>query len=72
MTPQHDDCTLGIQNRTRIEALERAIGSMAGDISDIRNKLLGRPSWAVCLVITTLVSAVVMMGMYILTHVQGA
>ena len=37
-------------------------------VNDIREKLLGRPSWGICLVITSLCSTVVGLGMYLLTH----
>lgn len=36
-------------------------------VSDIKEKLLGRPSWGVCLVITSLSSLVVGLGMFVLT-----
>lgn len=60
------DCTQGIENREKIIALEdrvsrieKWLGVMSADIKQIRESLLGRPSWAVCVIITILASLTV-------------
>ena len=60
------DCIQGIENREKIIALDKRITSMedsmnvmAKDIKEIRERLLGRPSWAVCVIITLLSSLTV-------------
>ena len=73
------DCSRGIQNTVRIENLTAELGELKMEIKEaklefnnavkeIREKLLGRPTWGVTVVLTTLASALVGMGMYIITH----
>lgn len=70
-----ENCTLGIQNQTRIDNLERmameaksAQNELWDAITDIRDRLLGRPSWTVVMLLTAMSSALVGMAIYILTH----
>lgn len=51
-----DNCVLGAKNEQRIISLEKRIGSVEKAVIDIRDRLLGRPSWAVMLIITMLSS----------------
>lgn len=74
-TPMNPNCTLGIQNQARIVSVEANLGrieaanaQMAHDIADMRSTLLGRPSWAVTTIISTLLSLVTTMAMWIITR----
>lgn len=49
-----DKCVKGTENGQRIIALERDMQEMKGDIKDIKDGLLKRPSWSVTTIITTL------------------
>ena len=51
-----EKCVQGAQNEQRIIALERDIGEVKTDIHDMKEGLLCRPSWAVCMLITILSS----------------
>jgi hypothetical protein len=48
------DCVKGTSNERRIETLEREMGEGRGDIKEMKEKLLGRPTWAVCIIISIL------------------
>lgn len=49
-----ENCPKGIENEQRIIALERDMGEIKKDIREIKDKLLGRPTWAVTIIITLL------------------
>jgi len=51
-----EDCVLGATNKNEIFNLEKRVGAVEQAIIDIRDKLLGRPSWAVMVIITMLSS----------------
>ena len=64
------DCIWGAQNRERIKtleksqeetriSLEKSNAEIWKVITEIRDKLIGRPSWAVCIIITMLSSITV-------------
>lgn len=57
MPPENLNCVLGVQNKERIVALERDMHDIKGDIRDIKDTLLKRPSWAVTITIGLLMSA---------------
>ena len=50
----------------RVATLEQCQKTTAKDIADIKNILLGRPSWVVSLIITTLTTACFSLGVFIL------
>ena len=65
MTPT-EDCVLGAKNQTKIDQLRQDFDKMAADIKQIKEKLLGRPSWWVVAVITALTGATSTLAMYII------
>ncbi len=54
-----ENCPLGIENKTRIDGMESDIIETKVAINDIRDKLLGRPSWVVLFLFTLMSSAIV-------------
>ncbi len=52
----------------RVATLEQCQKTMADDIKEIKDKLLGRPSWSVSLVITLLTTLSTSLGIFILTR----
>ncbi len=54
-----DSCILGVKNEGRIVAIEDAISEMKTSIGQIRDKLLGRPSWVVLFLFTGMSSLLV-------------
>ena len=58
MTPV-TDCAVGIENKTRIDNMEKDISQITLAINDIRDKLLGRPSWVVLFLLSGMSSAIV-------------
>lgn len=51
-----EDCVLGATNKNEISNLEKRVVVVEQAILDIRDRLLGRPSWAVMTIITVLSS----------------
>jgi len=51
-----EKCAWGTKNEQRIVALERDMGEVKQDIRDIKEDLLGRPTWAITVIITFLSS----------------
>ena len=47
-------CVMGSENRVMIHTLERGLFDVRGDIRDIKDSLLKRPTWAVTTIITFL------------------
>ena len=54
-----DSCILGVKNEGRIVAIEDDISEMKTSIGQIRDKLLGRPSWVVLFLFTGMSSLLV-------------
>jgi hypothetical protein len=54
-----DDCTLGVQNQTRIGNIEKKMDEFGEAINDIRDRLLGRPSWIITVLFAMMSSTVV-------------
>ena len=54
-----DLCILGVKNEGRIVAIEDNIVEMKTSIGQIRDKLLGRPSWVVLFLFTGMSSSLV-------------
>jgi len=54
-----EKCVKGTENEQRIIALERDVSDMKTDIREIKDRLLGRPTWAVAVILTLLSSACV-------------
>ena len=52
-------CPMGIENRQRIVGLEQDVSEVKAAINDIRDRLLGRPSWIVLFLFTIMSSAIV-------------
>ena len=51
----------------RVATLEQAQRTICKDIKEIKNKLLGRPSWAVSVIITLLTTIACSSIIYIIT-----
>lgn len=51
-----NDCPTGAKNSTKIEDLQRRMGVVEQGILEIRDNLLGRPSWVVTTIIAFLSS----------------
>ncbi len=64
--PETTSCPMGIENKTRIDSMEKDISQITLAINDIRDKLLGRPSWVVLFILSTMSSAIVGMAVIIL------
>lgn len=54
---------------TKVNGHDTQIESIAGDVKEIKEKLLGRPSWQVTTIISTLTGACGVMATYILTNI---
>ena len=52
-------CPKGVKNEQRIVSLERDMKDMKTDIKDIKDRLLGRPTWFVTIALTFLSSTCV-------------
>ena len=55
----NENCPTGIKNRARIQALEKTVDKVQSAIEDIRDRLLGRPSWVVLFLLTVMSSTIV-------------
>jgi len=55
----NDKCPQGVKNEQRINALEDITQSLKADIKDIKDRLLGRPTWVITVLFTFLTSACV-------------
>jgi hypothetical protein len=51
---QQPQCATGASNRERVTTLEREMCGVRLDIKEIKDTLLGRPTWAVTVIITIL------------------
>lgn len=49
-----EECPLGVKHEAEISAMKCDIGTMAKDIKDMKERLLGRPSWVVTVIISLL------------------
>ena len=63
-----DSCPLGIRHESELKDVQRRISIMEIAIVDIRDKLLGRPSWMVTLLLTAMFGISSSLTVYILTH----
>ena len=54
----------------RVVNLEKSQLTMAGDIKEIKDNLLLRPSWAVSIIITILVSICTGLTIYVATSIK--
>jgi hypothetical protein len=66
--PDFENCPLGIRHESELRDFQRRISIMEIAIVDIRDKLLGRPSWMVTLMLTTMFGISSSLAVYILTH----
>jgi len=73
------NCVLGTENKTRIDNLDREVTEIKLNhtrdkielfkiITEIRDKLLGRPSWVVLFIMAAMSSALVGLVIIIMTH----
>ena len=56
-------------NATEIAEIKRRMDSYEDTVCDIRDRLLGRPSWAVLAIITTLTSLSIGLLVVVIKHV---
>lgn len=63
-----DACPMGIRHESELKDVQRRICIMEVAIVDIRDKLLGRPSWPVTLMLTAMFGVSSSLTVYILTH----
>ena len=63
-----DACPMGIRHESELKDIQRRICIIEVAIVDIRDKLLGRPSWMVTLSLTTMFGISSSLVVYILTH----
>ncbi len=61
---EHEKCTMHAAHESRIDALEKhqdetdvTIRQIFSELKNISEKLMGRPGWAVCMIITLLTTA---------------
>ena len=66
---QQATCPMGIENRARIKSLEKDMGEVKEAITDMRDRLLGRPSWIVLFMFTAMSSTIVGLLFALLNHV---
>lgn len=50
---------------------DKTLETLAGDVKDIKDNLLKRPSWAVSIVITVLTTICVGLSVYVITTLQA-
>ena len=65
--PDVDSCILGVKNQEKIVALERDMGEVKTAVHEIRDKLLGRPTWKVAMTFTGLITIVAVLLQALLT-----
>lgn len=63
MEDDKDGCGYGRVVENRVSTLEREMGEVRGTLVEIRDKLLQRPSWSICIIITMLSS--VSVGLFV-------
>lgn len=63
-----DSCPLGIRHETELKEIQRRVDVIEKAIVDIRDCLLGRPSWLVALALTFMFGISSSLAVYILTH----
>ena len=61
------DTEISVRNQERVAALERDMGEMKVAIHEIRDKLLGRPTWKVAMGFTGLITIVAVLLQALLT-----
>ena len=70
--PATEQCPVGVANKTKIDQLRNDFDDLRDeittDIKEIKEKLLGRPSWFVCIVIATLATTVATLSTYIVMN----
>lgn len=54
MPPEHQPCSDVIKHGTEIDNLTKQYDGLSKDVKEIKEKLLGRPTWAVTIVIAFL------------------
>lgn len=50
----YEDCPRGVKHETEILALKECYSAIAKDVKDIKEQLLGRPSWTITCIIAFL------------------
>jgi hypothetical protein len=64
------NCSFGLVNRTRLETVEKQVSTIFGDLKEIKEKLLGRPTWIVCFLLSAMLSIIVALLVFVLTHLS--
>lgn len=59
MAGEETSCVLGARNEQRIQAIEKSLVNINTVITEIRDKLLGRPSWVILFMFTGMSSSLV-------------
>ena len=67
-----DPSKQGIENKTRIDGLETQVNEMSGDIKEIKDNLLSRPSWVVTFLLGGMCSVIVALASLLLHVKVGA
>jgi hypothetical protein len=49
-----ENCPVGVKHEAEIQALKQATNLVASDVKEIKERLLGRPSWSVTVIIAFL------------------
>lgn len=56
--PTEQQCVLGATNETRVTELEKKMDVILEELSEIKEKLLGRPTWLVLFIFTAMASTI--------------
>lgn len=66
-----EDCILGVKNEQRIKNVEDDMSEVKSSIIEIRDKLLGRPSWVVLFIFTGMSSFIVALTSALIFMLSG-
>lgn len=66
MGVRHDEQIIELQKR--MSSSEKIFEQIRGELREIREVLLGRPTWLVSIVLTLLTSAVLALAVFVITH----
>lgn len=67
-SPVWSQCPFGIRHEQQIDEIQRRMNTMEGTVTEIRDKLLARPSWLVTIALTGLCTLSTALTVYIITH----
>ncbi len=66
--PETKNCPLGIENKTRIDGMEKAVDEIKEAVTNLSNHYSQRPTWFISIVISSLVALCVFLAQYIITR----